>query len=96
MTTNRRNFLHTLGAGAAGIGLSPLAGLTRESNDKKGINSSDQQLFVGDDIAIAETEYGKVQGFVLRDIFNFRGIPYGADTSGKKPFYATTEAGTLG
>ena len=86
MTTNRRNFLHTLGAGAAGIGLSPLAGLTRESNDKKGINSSDQQLFVGDDIAIAETEYGKVQGFVLRDIFNFRGIPYGADTSGKNRF----------
>lgn len=45
-----------------------------------------QVLFVGDDIAIAETEYGKVQGILLRDIYQFRGIPYGADTGGKNRF----------
>lgn len=50
-----------------------------DSNDK-------QQLFIGDDIAIADTEYGKVQGFILRDIYNFRGIPYGASTAGANRF----------
>jgi para-nitrobenzyl esterase len=46
----------------------------------------DQVLKVGDDIAIARTEYGKVQGFILSDIYQFRGIPYGASTGGKNRF----------
>jgi len=46
----------------------------------------EQQLLVGDDIAIAKTQYGKVQGFILRGIYNFRGIPYGANTAGKNRF----------
>jgi para-nitrobenzyl esterase len=46
----------------------------------------DQVLKVGDDIAIAQTEYGKVQGFILNDIYQFRGIPYGANTGGKNRF----------
>lgn len=49
-------------------------------------NNDDQQLFIGDDIAIAETEYGKVKGFILRGIYQFRGIPYGDDTSGENRF----------
>lgn len=48
--------------------------------------ADDQVLKVGDDIAIAQTEYGKVQGFILNDIFQFRGIPYGASTAGKNRF----------
>jgi para-nitrobenzyl esterase len=46
----------------------------------------DQQLFIGDNIAIAQTEYGKVQGFILRGIHQFRGIPYGDNTAGKNRF----------
>jgi len=46
----------------------------------------EQVLKVGDDIAIAPTEYGKVQGFILNDIFQFRGIPYGASTAGRNRF----------
>ncbi len=45
-----------------------------------------QQLFIGENIAVAQTAYGKVRGFVLRDIFCFRGIPYGADTGGENRF----------
>jgi para-nitrobenzyl esterase len=45
-----------------------------------------QVLFVGDEIAIAQTTYGKVQGIILRGIHQFRGIPYGADTGGKNRF----------
>jgi len=50
------------------------------------VDNDNQQLSVGDDIAVVQTQYGKVQGFILRGIYNFRGIPYGADTGGKNRF----------
>lgn len=82
MKSNRRNFIQSLGLGAAtlSVGSSPLnAPLVAASSD-------DQLLFVGDNIAVADTEYGKIRGFVLRGIHQFLGIPYGADTSGKNRF----------
>jgi len=85
MKTNRRNFFQTLGAGAAGLGLTSMPFISAASNAPKPDND-DQQLFIGDNIAIAETQYGKVKGFILRGIYNYRGIPYGADTSGKNRF----------
>jgi para-nitrobenzyl esterase len=45
-----------------------------------------QLLLVGDNIAVANTEYGKVRGYVLRGINHFLGMPYGADTSGANRF----------
>ena len=86
--TSRRVFFQTMGAGAAGLGLAsviPAAGCSAAGTATD--NESDgQQLMVGDDIAIAQTQYGKVQGFILRGIVQYRGIPYGADTSGKNRF----------
>ena len=86
--TSRRVFFQTMGAGAAGLGLAsviPAAGCSATGTATD--NESDgQQLMVGDDIAIAQTQYGKVQGFILRGIVQYRGIPYGADTSGKNRF----------
>jgi para-nitrobenzyl esterase len=82
MKSNRRNFIQSLGLGAAtlSVGSSPL-------NASPAAGSTDDQiLFVGDNIAVANTEYGKVRGFVLRGINQFLGIPYGADTSGKNRF----------
>lgn len=76
-----------MGAGAAGFGLAsalPLSGCAPQSETSA--ESDGQILFIGDDIAIAETVYGKVKGFILRDIYQFRGIPYGADTGGKNRF----------
>ncbi|MFM1878227.1 MAG: hypothetical protein RLZZ241_1093 [Bacteroidota bacterium] len=88
MKTNRRNFIQALGVGtagvASGISLTGCAGNAAPAADP----ADDQILFIGDDIAIAETVYGKVRGFLLRDIFQFRGIPYGADTGGKNRFMA--------
>lgn len=56
------------------------------SCDSIGPKADKQQLFIGDDIAVAQTQYGKVQGFVISGIYTFLGIPYGADTGGKNRF----------
>jgi len=49
-------------------------------------NSGKQILYIGDDIAIAKTEYGKIQGYKLNGIYTFLGIPYGANTTGENRF----------
>ncbi|GAB4025244.1 carboxylesterase/lipase family protein [Spirosoma gilvum] len=87
MKASRRNFLQSLGVGVAGLGVSypsEAAGPNRPKVTKPA--GDDQILFVGDNIAVANTEYGKVRGFILRGIHQFLGIPYGADTSGKNRF----------
>jgi para-nitrobenzyl esterase len=87
MKTNRRNFFQTAGLGAAGLGIASALPMTSCAVTAKASDETDEQvLMVGDDIAIAQTVYGKVQGFILRGIYNFRGIPYGADTTGKNRF----------
>ena len=89
MKSTRRTFFQTIGTGTAGLGLSTafLANACTSSDDQVNDNGSDDQiLFIGDDIAVAETAYGKVKGFILRGIYQFRGIPYGADTGGKNRF----------
>lgn len=49
-----------------------------DSRDKRGkVSDDDQFLFIGDDIAIAQTEYGKVQGYLLNHVYTFLGVPYG-------------------
>ncbi|MDX1642706.1 MAG: twin-arginine translocation signal domain-containing protein, partial [Balneolaceae bacterium] len=73
MKTNRRDFLQTMGLGMAGMGLSSIPGISR--NGKELHEPDEQVLIINDDAAIAETQYGKVHGFILRDIYTFRGIP---------------------
>lgn len=83
MTTNRRKFIQQVGLGTAAL----TVGFTAHAAPAKDAPSlDDQQLFVGDNIAVASTTYGKVRGFVLRGINTFLGIPYGADTSGANRF----------
>lgn len=88
MTTNRRNFIRAIGVGATGITIGApavsAAAYQQQSGKKK--DQDGQILFIGDNIALADTQYGKVKGYKLRDIYYFLGIPYGADTSGTKRF----------
>lgn len=89
MRTNRRKFFQTMGAGAAGLSLAsalPLSSCTNSAGINKFGEEDGQILFIGDDIAVADTIYGKVQGFISNYVYHFRGIPYGADTSGKNRF----------
>src|SRR4051794_6507722 len=84
MKSNRRQFVHTIGTGSAGLALGNTAGAAPTQGSEK--HADKQALLVGDNIALAETQYGKVRGYVLRDIHYFLGIPYGADTSGANRF----------
>ena len=86
MKSTRRNFIQSMSVGAMGLTLPNLSyGLSHSKNE---VNpGEDQLLHIGDNIAVAQTEYGKVRGFILRGIHQFLGIPYGADTGGnaKRP-----------
>lgn len=61
---------------------------TTSTTDSQEIDPNEQQLFIGDSIAIATTEYGKVRGYILRHIYTFLGIPYGAPTDSCNRFMA--------
>jgi para-nitrobenzyl esterase len=87
MKSSRRNFIQSLGVVGAGLGVSNEAFAYTSNVPKTSKSAADDQiLFMGDNLAIANTEYGKVRGFILRGVHNFLGIPYGADTSGKNRF----------
>ena len=87
MKSDRRDFIKTMGAGATGLALggSTIAAASCSSKANEAGNG-EQVLFIGDNIALAETRYGKVKGYQLRGINYFLGIPYGADTSGPNRF----------
>lgn len=55
-------------------------------NDENFFSRTKQQLYIGDDIAVAQTEYGKVRGYIMRDTYTFLGIPYGTSTAGANRF----------
>ena len=84
MKSNRRKFLQAIGASPAGIAIGSAVAASPEAANAK--NQDGQLLLVGDNIAVANTQYGKVRGYVLRGINYFLGMPYGADTSGANRF----------
>src|SRR6478609_941446 len=88
MKTNRRSFIQKIGLGTAALGVSvpSFSSEAKESEKFADKNSDGPILQIGDNIAVADTAYGKVRGFVLRGINTFLGIPYGADTSGENRF----------
>ncbi len=88
MKSDRREFFKTMGAGAAGLTLGSAAlSMTSCKGTSSGEAGNDEQvLFIGDNIALADTIYGKVKGYQLRGIYYFLGMPYGADTSGANRF----------
>ena len=86
MKSDRRDFIKTMGAGATGLALTTSAAAACTSQSAKNEQDDGPLLSIGENIAIADTQYGKVRGYILRDIYYFLGIPYGADTSGVNRF----------
>ncbi len=87
MKSNRRQFMQAIGTSASGIAVAGAAasnGFAQAA--KEAADSGGQVLLVGDNIAVATTQYGKVRGYVLRGMHYFLGMPYGADTSGANRF----------
>jgi para-nitrobenzyl esterase len=84
MKTNRRQFVQALGTGSAGAALTATIAATPQNANAEGHDG--QLLHVGDNIAVTQTECGKVRGYMLRGIYYFLGMPYGADTSGANRF----------
>ena len=96
MRMDRRKFVRNLGLSTVVLGSGSLATasasvLSGGSPANETTEEDDQILFIGDDIAIAQTKYGKVQGYMLNKVYTFLGIPYGADTSGKNRFMPPQE-----
>jgi len=88
MTSNRRQFMQSVAVGASGIAIGATATSTAFASTGATVPmaADEQVLLVGDNIAVANTRYGKVRGYMLRGINYFLGIPYGADTSGSNRF----------
>jgi para-nitrobenzyl esterase len=89
MRTNRRRFFGTVGTGAAGIALGSARAFGEEAAASPAVAARDSDepiLKIGDNIAVADTNSGKVRGYILRGVHYFLGIPYGADTSGANRF----------
>ncbi|MGO8764768.1 MAG: carboxylesterase/lipase family protein [Limisphaerales bacterium] len=67
---------------AAGMGAA-LTGTARASDSIKTAVHQEPGTCSTPRKAVADTQYGKVRGFVDGDVFTFKGIPYGRDTSGE-------------
>jgi para-nitrobenzyl esterase len=85
MKANRRKFMQALGTGSAGVAMSMAASAAGPTSGAAK-NNEGQLLIVGDNIALTNTQYGKVRGYILRGIQYYLGMPYGADTSGANRF----------
>jgi para-nitrobenzyl esterase len=88
MKSNRRGFVTAMGAGAAGLTLAAKgtsSALAAPPAAAKGAEDG-PVLQIGENIALADTQYGKVRGYVLHGVHHFLGMPYGADTSGPNRF----------
>ena len=86
MKNNRRDFLQKIGLGTAGIAAAPFT-VNATSNPHPAPEADDEQyLKIGDDIAVADTGFGKIRGYQMNGVYTFLGVPYGANTAGKNRF----------
>ena len=65
MKIDRRKFFKTVGTSTAALGLGSVPFVSQASSLSSQQKEDDEQvLFIGDNIAIADTVYGKVKGYI--------------------------------
>ena len=84
---DRRDFIKSLGLGTAALSAASFTPLNACAAAPVAAEEDDGPLLqIGEHIAVADTDCGKVKGFCMGGVYTFLGIPYGADTSGKNRF----------
>ena len=94
MPSNRRDFIKNVGGSAAIAlsGINLLACSSKAKNTGASRKPCQQQILeVSENEAIVETTYGKIRGYRRNGIYTYKGIPYGASTTGKNRFMAPKE-----
>ncbi len=84
MSTDRRKFLKKLAIGASAVSVESILPKEVFSKPFDNVAKGDSVLTRAD--IIAETQSGKVRGYIHNGIYNFKGIPYGASTDGERRF----------
>lgn len=67
----------------AGMGLAVTKSTWASDSIKTGAHQQKPPFCSTPRSAVADTQYGKVRGFVSGDVFTFKGVPYGATTAGE-------------
>jgi para-nitrobenzyl esterase len=80
VTFNRREAFFLAAAGGIGAALARPA---FASDSTKTTAHQEPGFCSTPKTAVANTQYGKVRGFVSGDVFTFKGVPYGQDTGGE-------------
>jgi para-nitrobenzyl esterase len=85
----RRAFLGSMAASAVGLAAAELSPAAMLTASEPSIASSRQGKVICSDAAtVVETSAGKIRGFQRNGIYIFKGVPYGASTSGARRFMA--------
>jgi para-nitrobenzyl esterase len=95
-TTGRRSFVKGLAAIGAGIATGSLLpksgradGLQPGNPDRvPAAPISGSEIIASDARTVVETASGKIRGFQRKGVYAFKGVPYGASTSGENRFMA--------
>ncbi len=68
---------------SAGMGLAMGKPALASDSTKTGVHQQEPPFCSTPRSAVANTQYGKVRGFVSGDVFTFKGVPYGQTTAGE-------------
>jgi para-nitrobenzyl esterase len=88
----RRSFLCSVATAGAGLAGSAILSLSAEAQRKEAspkasaATSCGNSRVIASDKTVAETTAGKIRGFRRNGVYIFKGVPYGADTAGKRRF----------